>query len=87
MTRAMIRSRRAATSSSVGGGISTMRGRASGCWDSRTNTAYYANATGDIGAKFSYNLNNFKFNPRMRAGEGVEQEGTNGAGGGNAPQR
>jgi len=35
----------------------------------------------------SYNLNNFKFNPRMRAGEGVEQEGTSGAGGGNAPQR
>ena len=35
----------------------------------------------------SYNLNNFKYNVRMRAGEGVEQEGTSGAGGGNAPQR
>ena len=35
----------------------------------------------------SYNLNNFKLNPRMRAGEGVEQEGTSGAGSGNAPQR
>jgi hypothetical protein len=35
----------------------------------------------------SYNLNSFKYNPRMRAGEGVEQEGTSGAGGGNTPQR
>ena len=29
----------------------------------------------------SYNFNNFKFDPKMRAGEGVEQEGAGGAGG------
>jgi len=33
----------------------------------------------------SYNFNNFRFDPKMRAGEGIEQEGTGGAGGG--PQR
>jgi hypothetical protein len=32
----------------------------------------------------SYNFNNFKFDPKMRAGEGVEQGGGGGAGG---PQR
>jgi hypothetical protein len=32
----------------------------------------------------SYNFNNFKFDPKMRAGEGVEQEG---GGGGGGPQR
>ena len=35
----------------------------------------------------SYNFNNFKFDPKMRAGEGVEQEGAGGAGGGGGPQR
>ncbi|MCX6843919.1 MAG: outer membrane beta-barrel family protein, partial [candidate division WOR-3 bacterium] len=37
-----------------------------------------------VSLAFSYNFNNFKFDPKMRAGEGVEQEGTGGAGG---PQR
>jgi len=36
----------------------------------------------------SYNFNNFKFDPKMRAGEGIEQEGAGGAGGGGGgPQR
>jgi len=35
----------------------------------------------------SYNFNNFKLDPRMRAGEGVEQEGSGSAGGTGGPQR
>jgi hypothetical protein len=34
----------------------------------------------------SYNFNNFKFDPKMRAGEGIEQEGVGGAGGAGGPQ-
>jgi hypothetical protein len=35
----------------------------------------------------SYNFNNFRLDPKMRAGEGIEQEGTGGAGGAGGPQR
>jgi len=37
----------------------------------------------------SYNLNSFKLEPKMRAGEGIESEGAGGAGGGGGggPQR
>jgi hypothetical protein len=35
----------------------------------------------------SYNFNNFKLDPKMRAGEGVESEGAGGGGGGGGPQR
>jgi outer membrane receptor protein involved in Fe transport len=35
----------------------------------------------------SYNFNDFKFDPKMRAGEGIEQEGTGGTGGAGGPQR
>ncbi|HTW91291.1 MAG TPA: TonB-dependent receptor [bacterium] len=34
----------------------------------------------------SYNFNNFKYDAKMRAGEGVEQEGAGGAGGAGGPQ-
>jgi outer membrane receptor protein involved in Fe transport len=47
----------------------------------------YTNEGYVLSLAVSYNLNNFKYNVRMRAGEGVEEQGTSGAGGGNAPQR
>jgi outer membrane receptor protein involved in Fe transport len=52
----------------------------------RTVTAYNTEGL-TVSLALSYNFNNFKLDPKMRAGEGVEQEGTSGAGGGNAPQR
>jgi len=39
-----------------------------------------------VSLALSYNFNNFRLDPKMRAGEGIEQEGAGGAGGG-GPQR
>ena len=49
----------------------------------------YTNEGYILSLAVSYNLNNFKFDPKMRAGEGIEQEGAGGAGGGGGggPQR
>ncbi len=49
----------------------------------RTNSKY-TNEGYILSLAVSYNFNNFRFDPKMRAGEGVEQEGAGGAGG---PQR
>jgi len=46
----------------------------------------YTNEGYILSLALSYNFNNFRFDPKMRAGEGVEQEGAGGAGGG-GPQR
>jgi outer membrane cobalamin receptor len=40
-----------------------------------------------VSLALSYNFNNFKFDPKMRAGEGIEQEGSGGGGGAGGPQR
>jgi len=41
-----------------------------------------------VSLALSYNFNNFKLDPKMRAGEGIESEGSGGAGGGaGGPQR
>ena len=40
-----------------------------------------------VSLALSYNFNNFRFDPKMRAGEGIEQEGAGGAGGAGGPQR
>jgi hypothetical protein len=45
----------------------------------------YTNEGYILSLAVSYNFNNFRFDPKMRAGEGIEQEGAGGAGGG--PQR
>ncbi len=44
----------------------------------------YTNEGYILSLALNYNFNNFKFDPKMRAGEGIEQEGAGGAGG--APQ-
>jgi outer membrane receptor protein involved in Fe transport len=46
----------------------------------------YTNEGYILSLALSYNFNNFRFDPKMRAGEGVEQEGAGGGGGG-GPQR
>ena len=53
-----------------------------------TNSSY-SNERYVLSLAVSYNFNNFKFDPKMRAGEGIEQEGAGGAGGagGGGPQR
>jgi outer membrane receptor protein involved in Fe transport len=53
----------------------------------RTTSAY--NTEGfTVSLALSYNLNQFKLDPKMRAGEGMESEGAGGAGGGvGGPQR
>ncbi len=40
-----------------------------------------------VSLALSYNFNNFKLDPKMRAGEGIEQEGAGGTGGAGGPQR
>jgi hypothetical protein len=40
-----------------------------------------------VSLALSYNFNNFKFDPKMRAGEGIEQEGGGAGGGAGGPQR
>ncbi|MBN2466392.1 TonB-dependent receptor [candidate division WOR-3 bacterium] len=52
----------------------------------RTITSYKTEGP-TVSLAVSYNFNNFKFDPKMRAGEGIEQEGAGGAGGGAGPQR
>lgn len=51
----------------------------------RTNSAFKTEGL-TVSLALSYNFNNFKFNPKMRAGEGIEQEGAGGGGAG-GPQR
>jgi outer membrane cobalamin receptor len=51
----------------------------------RTVTSYNTEGL-TVSLALSYNFNNFKLDPKMRAGEGVEQEGAGGGGGG-GPQR
>jgi len=50
----------------------------------RTVTSYGTEGL-TVSLALSYNFNNFKLDPKMRAGEGIEQEGTGGGAGG--PQR
>jgi hypothetical protein len=50
----------------------------------RTVTSYKTEGL-TVSLALSYNFNNFKLDPKMRAGEGIEQEGAGGGGG--APQR
>ncbi len=50
----------------------------------RTITSYKTEGP-TVSLAVSYNFNNFKFDPKMRAGEGIEQEGAGGGAGG--PQR
>ncbi len=54
---------------------SRLRGQGFATSSTYTNEGYI------LSLAVAYNLNNFKYNVRMRAGEGVEQEGTSGAGG------
>jgi outer membrane receptor protein involved in Fe transport len=51
----------------------------------RTTTSYKTEGL-TVSLAVSYNFNNFRLDPKMRAGEGIEQEGAGGAGGG-VPQR
>jgi outer membrane cobalamin receptor len=51
----------------------------------RTVTSYNTEGL-TVSLALSYNFNNLKLDPKMRAGEGVEQEGAGGGGGG-GPQR
>jgi hypothetical protein len=53
-----------------------------------TNSSY-SNERYVLSLAVSYNFNNFKFDPKMQAGEGIEQQGAGGAGGagGGGPQR
>jgi outer membrane cobalamin receptor len=52
----------------------------------RTNSAYKTEGL-TVSLALSYNFNNFRLDPKMRAGEGIEQEGAGGAGGAGGPQR
>jgi outer membrane cobalamin receptor len=49
--------------------------------DFRTITSYRTEGL-TVSLALSYNFNNFRLDPKMRAGEGIEQEGAGGAGGG-----
>ncbi len=39
-----------------------------------------------VSLALSYNINNFKYNAKMRAAEGIEQEGAGAGGGAGGPQ-